>query len=89
MVEIPVTTIPIIRMPFHPSYVLSFAILSESLEMLYFRFELRMCRLCGVSPSFLFHPLDFLGADDDLPELAFFPTMALSSSKKLWNYWGK
>lgn len=83
MVEIPVTTIPIIRMPFHPSYILYIATVSENLAMLYFTFGLRLCKLCAVSPSFLFHPLDFLGVDDDLPELSFFPAMALRSSRKL------
>ncbi len=33
-----------------------------------------MCRLRGVEPSVLLHPLDFLGAND-IDSLAFFPGM--------------
>ena len=40
-----------------------------------------MCRIRGVEPSLLLHPLDFLGADDDA-DLAFFPAMDLPGEKK-------
>ena len=49
MVEIPVTTIPILRMPFHPSYVLYCATISETFAMLYFRFGLRTKRCVRAS----------------------------------------
>ena len=83
MVEIPVTTMPIFRMPFHPSYVLYLACYSDELAMLYFNVGLTLCQWSGIGPSFLFHPLDFLGSDDNLPQLAFFPAMNMTSDRKL------
>ena len=83
LVEIPVTTMPIFRMPFHPSYVLYLACYSEPIAMLYFNIGLTLCQWSGIGPSFLFHPLDFLGSDDNLPQLAFFPAMNMTSAKKL------
>lgn len=81
LLEIPVTTIPVIRSPFHVSYLLFLLRYSRSLALAYFRFALAMCRLNNVEPSLLLHPLDFLGADDD-PDLAFFPAMDLSGQRK-------
>jgi hypothetical protein len=40
-----------------------------------------MCRLTGVGPSILLHPLDILDAKD-APGLEFFPGMALPASEK-------
>jgi len=81
ILEIPVTTIPIIRSPFHVSYLLFLLRVSELLALSYFRFALEMCRMRGVEPSLLLHPLDFLGGDDD-NDLAFFPAMDLPGQKK-------
>jgi len=82
LVEIPVTTMPLLRVPIHASYVLYLATFSSTLALLYFRTALALCRLTGVQPSLLLHPLDFLGCDD-ISELAFFPAMALRSQQKL------
>lgn len=82
MIEIPVTTIPIFKTPFHVSYIIYLGTYSTALALLYFRFALAMCRLTGTHPSLLLHPLDFLGKDD-IKELAFFPAMNLSKDKKL------
>ena len=49
--------------------------------MLYLRSALLTCRFTGVEPSFLLHPLDLLGGED-VPQLAFFPGMDLSSAHK-------
>ena len=81
MLEIPVTTIPIIRSPFHVSYLLFLLRYSRWMAVTYFRFALAMCRLRGVEPSLLLHPLDFLGAED-VPDLAFFPAMDLGAQRK-------
>jgi peptidoglycan-N-acetylglucosamine deacetylase len=81
LLEIPVTTIPLVRAPFHFSYLLFLAQKSEKLAELYFRIALRMCRLAGVGPSLLLHPLDFLGGDD-IRELEFFPAMGMPGAKK-------
>jgi peptidoglycan-N-acetylglucosamine deacetylase len=82
LLEIPVTTMPVIKSPIHASYVLYLAQFSQKLAMAYFRFALAMCRVFRVEPSILLHPLDFLGADDDT-DLAFFPAMGQPAAKKL------
>lgn len=74
LLEIPVTTMPIFKIPFHVSYLLYLASYSKPAATLYFRTALRLCQITGVGPSILLHPLDFLGADD-VPELGFFPAM--------------
>jgi len=79
--EIPVTTMPVLRVPFHVSYLLYLASISPRLAIGYFKIALVLCRLTGVQPSLLLHPLDFLGRDDT-EGLLFFPGMALSSEEK-------
>ncbi len=82
LVEIPVTTMPIFKIPIHFSYVLYLSVFSPAIALLYFRIALLLCRLTRTQPSLLLHPLDFLGKED-VPALAFFPGMGLSSDKKL------
>lgn len=82
MLEIPVTTMPIFRTPIHLSYVLYLSRFSKAAAELYFRSALSLCRLRGVQPSLLLHPLDFLGKDK-VPELSFFPGMDLDTAEKL------
>lgn len=81
ILEIPVTTMPIVRAPFHISYLLYLAQYSETLATMYFRWSLMLCRLFGLGPSLLLHPLDFLGGDE-VEELNFFPAMNMSGEKK-------
>lgn len=82
LLEIPVSTMPLFRVPYHLSYVHYLGQFSTGLAKSYFWTALRLSRLSGVEPSVLLHPLDFLGGDDE-PDLAFFPGMKLASSKKL------
>jgi len=82
LVEIPVTTLPLLRVPFHVSYVLYLSLLSPLLARAYFAGALAACRAAGVQPSILLHPLDFLGKED-VPELAFFPAMGMARVRKL------
>jgi hypothetical protein len=82
LLEIPVTTMPVFKLPFHFSYLLYLATYSPSLALVYFRTALRLCRLTGTEPSLLLHPLDFLGLAD-VPQLAFFPAMRLDTARKL------
>ncbi|HEV7518031.1 MAG TPA: polysaccharide deacetylase family protein [Thermoanaerobaculia bacterium] len=82
LVEVPVTTMPIVRTPIHLSYVLYLDLVSPALGRLYFNTALRLCRLTGVQPSILLHPLDFLGCDDT-EALSFFPAMRRPSAWKL------
>lgn len=81
VLEMPVSTIPILRAPFHFSYLGYLAQFSPRLAEFYFRFALRMCRLTRTSPSLLLHPLDFLGGDE-VPQLSFFPGMKRSGDEK-------
>lgn len=81
LLEVPVTTIPVIRLPMHLTYVHFLAEFSPALSRIYFSFALLMCRLFRVSPSLLLHPLDFLAADE-LPELAFFPGLGSNGVAK-------
>jgi len=80
--EIPVTTIPLLRVPFHFSYVLYISTFSPFLARLYWRSALRICRAAGVEPVLLLHSLDFLGVDD-VSTLSFFPGMNIRSDVKL------
>lgn len=82
LIEIPVTTLPIFKVPIHFSYLLYLSVFSPALARLYFDISLKLCRLTGTQPSLLLHPLDFLGGDD-IPELSFFPAMNLPGGKKL------
>ncbi len=80
--EVPVTTIPFIRIPFHLSYIIYLSTFSEAAALAYWRFALWACRAVGVEPAVLLHPLDFLG-NDDKSNLRFFPGMNISSARKL------
>ncbi|MGB6985063.1 MAG: hypothetical protein WBD74_03705, partial [Candidatus Aquilonibacter sp.] len=78
---VPVTTMPIVRIPIHASYVLYLSAISPRLARQYVRFSLAMCRLTRTEPSILLHPLDFI-AGNDAPELRFFPGMQLDGNRK-------
>lgn len=78
---VPVTTMPLLRVPIHASYVLYLRAISAALARAYIRFALSLCRLTRTEPSFLLHPLDFIGGDE-APELQFFPGMQLAGEAK-------
>jgi peptidoglycan-N-acetylglucosamine deacetylase len=82
IVDIPVTTMPITRLPIHCSYLHYLNGFSASLADRYFELSLALCDLSGTMPSLLLHPLDFLGRED-APALRFFPVMDKSSEEKL------
>jgi peptidoglycan/xylan/chitin deacetylase (PgdA/CDA1 family) len=82
LVEIPVTTFPILKIPIHFSYVLYIATLAGPLALPYFRAALLACRALRIAPSLLLHPLDFLDGDD-VSSLAFFPAMKMPRERKL------
>lgn len=82
LLELPVTTIPGLKTPFHLSYLLLLSRFSPILMNFYLKLAITLCRLTGTQPSFLLHPLDFLGVDQ-VPELAFFPGMNFTSAKKV------
>ena len=47
----------------------------------YLLLAIGLCKINGIGPSFLLHPLDLLGGDQ-IPELAFFPGMDLTGGQK-------
>ena len=82
LLEIPVTTMPLLRIPIHFSYLIYLASYSKQISKAYFRLALMLCRLTRTSPSLLLHPLDFLGREDE-QDLDFFPGMSLSRIEKI------
>jgi len=81
LAEIPVTTMPLFRVPIHVSYLLYLSRISTGLAEFYFRSALWMCRRRGTGPSILLHPLDLLGGDE-VAALEFFPGMDLPGAVK-------
>lgn len=82
LLEIPVTTMPLFRVPIHASYILYLDRFSRTMARSYWMSAIRMCRLAGTSPSLLLHPLDFMGCEDD-GDLAFFPAMDRPAERKI------
>lgn len=81
LVEIPVTTMPLFKIPIHASYIIYIASYSKMLARIYWKFVIAMCRATNTQPSLLLHPLDFLSGED-VPELKFFPGMNLPADEK-------
>ncbi len=82
IVEIPVTTFPIVKTPIHASYLMFLFRFSPILARAYWKMAVTTCRLTGIQPSLLLHPLDFL-CGDDVDGLKFFPGMNVPSVQKL------
>jgi len=82
LLEIPVTTMPLFKVPIHVSYLLYLSCFSRRLALFYFNWVLRLARWTGTEISLLLHPLDFLGCDDTR-RLDFFPAMSLTSERKV------
>jgi peptidoglycan-N-acetylglucosamine deacetylase len=82
LIEIPVTTMPIFRLPMHVSYLMCLSIVSPTLAIQYFRTALKLCQWTATEPSIVLHPTDFLGCDDT-QDLSFIPGMNLPSQRKL------
>lgn len=80
--EIPVTTMPIFKFPFHLSYLIYLGNISMPLMKFYLNAAIRMCKITNTPISFLLHPLDLIGGDQ-VTQLAFFPGMNVSSEKKV------
>lgn len=87
LLEIPVTTMPVFKIPFHLSYLLFISGYSMSLMKAYLGFTILMCKITKTSPSVLLHPLDLISGDK-VPQLNFFPGMNIPTEKKVkvFNY---
>ena len=82
LLEIPVTTMPFFKLPFHLSYLLYISGYSQLAMKAYLNFSLFMCKQTKTSPSILLHPLDLISGDK-IPQLAFFPGMNIPTDKKV------
>ena len=82
LIEMPVTTMPLLRLPVHTTYLMFLAQKSEALAKLYWNTAVTLCRLRRVAPSLLLHPTDFLDVTD-VPQMSFFPGMQLGAEKKI------
>lgn len=82
ILEIPVTTMPIFKLPFHLSYLIYIGNISMPFMKLYLKTAISMCKITNTPVSFLLHPLDLIGGDQ-ISKLAFFPGMNVSSEKKV------
>jgi len=82
LLEIPVSTMPVFKIPFHQSYLIYISNISTALMKMYLRFSIFMCKITKTPPSYLLHPLDVIGSDH-APELKFFPGMNIQSEKKI------
>lgn len=82
LLEIPVTTIPGFKVPFHLSYLLYISGYSTLLMKAYLNFAIWMCKLTKTSPSILLHPLDLISGDK-VPQLKFFPGMNIPTAEKV------
>ena len=80
--EMPVTTMPVFKLPFHLSYLIYLGNISMPLMRVYLSSAINMCKLTNTPVSFLLHPLDLIGGDQ-ISDLAFFPGMNVSSNKKV------
>jgi len=80
--ELPVTTMPLFKVPIHFSYLVYLASYSAIAARLYTRKAILMCKATSTEPSLLLHPLDFMGVEDNTG-LEFFPAMKMPVNKKL------
>ena len=82
LLEIPVTTFPLVRLPMHFTYINFIADSSETLAEKYFSTALQLCRIFSLAPSILLHATDFVG-NDDAGCPTFLPGMRRSATAKL------
>jgi hypothetical protein len=82
LMELPVTTMPLLRTPVHMTYLLFLGQFSMPLARVYWDSTMQLCRLAGIGPSLLLHPTDFLDVTD-VPEMSFFPAMRVPADQKI------
>ena len=82
IIEIPVTTFPIVKTPIHATYLLYLSSFSTFAAKAYWQMAVAACSITGTGPSMLLHPLDFLSGED-VDELKFFPGMNVPTERKL------
>jgi len=81
VLNLPVSTIPILRTPFHLSYILWLGSKSPFMARRYLGLALGLCKLTRMPPSYLLHSLDFVGHGEH-GDLDFFPGMGVPWARK-------
>lgn len=79
--DLPVSTMPLLRLPFHLSYVQWLGGKWPWLARRYLGLGLSLCRLTRLPPSYLLHSLDFVGRGEH-HDLDFFPGMDVTWEHK-------
>lgn len=82
IMEIPVTTMPVFKFPFHLSYLLYLSNFLIALMKIYLWLAISLCKITRTPISFLLHPLDIIGGDK-IEALSFFPGMNLATKRKV------
>lgn len=82
LLELPVTTHPLLRTPMHASYLQALAAYSPPVAHAYLRSGLHACLRRRIAPSFLLHPPDVCD-ERDAPSLCYLPGMAVPWPRKL------
>jgi hypothetical protein len=82
ILEIPVTTMPVLKLPIHMSYLHLLQSVFPPFVLQYFGLALSLCQRTGTPPSLLLHATDFLGRDDT-SALWFLPGMRQMRDKKI------
>ena len=81
LLEVPLTTLPALRIPFHPTYLFYLAEKSIFLARRYFDLTILALRSSDISPVLLLHPTDFIGAEDKFAPSRF-PGLTLRVEEK-------
>lgn len=81
LLELPVTTMPLTRLPVHWTYLFFLAARSPALARAYLATHLGLAARTGVTPVLLLHPTDVLGCDDAAAP-SFMPGMSLPAASK-------
>ena len=81
LLELPVTTMPLFRIPIHLTYLVYLSGLSKTLMFFYLKCALYLCKFTRTPPNFLIHPTDLLGGDL-ITGMDFFPGMQIPSQEK-------
>lgn len=82
LVEIPVSTMPALRLPMHWTYLFFLAARSRKLASAYLRTSLRFMKHNNHEPVLLLHATDFIGKDDPTAP-GFLPGMSITVADKL------
>jgi peptidoglycan-N-acetylglucosamine deacetylase len=82
LIEVPVSTMPLLRVPVHFTYLMFLAARSTMLARAYAWIAMQAFRLTNVAPSLLLHPTDFLDVCE-VPAMDFFPGMRVPAAQKM------